>query len=158
MAFVISAVFYVAIGFHYILQTRLQADGLTWLFFVLFIVWATDSGAYFAGKAFGTRKLTPQISPNKTVEGAVGGVISAVIIGIIFQMIFVLYPELWFVIGVSVVISVFGQLGDLVESAFKRYYHVKDSGNILPGHGGILDRCDSWLFVFPILHIFQLLS
>lgn len=151
-AFILLSALYVAFGFHYLIEARLPDNGLGVLFFVLLLIWSTDSGAYFVGRTFGRRKLWPDISPNKTVEGAFGGIIAAVIIAALFQLIFPVYTSMGIALFAAVVIAVFGQIGDLVESALKRHYGVKDSGNLLPGHGGILDRCDSWLFVLPILH------
>lgn len=151
--FIILSTLYVGVGFYYFIETRMA--GLSYVFFALFVIWATDSGAYFIGRAFGKRKLWPEISPNKTVAGFVGGVLSALVVGVIFQIVSPLHPSLLVVLVVTVVTSLFGQMGDLVESALKRHYIVKDSGHILPGHGGILDRFDSLLFVLPILHFLQ---
>ncbi|KEF39910.1 CDP-diglyceride synthetase [Schinkia azotoformans MEV2011] len=151
--FIILSTVYVGVGFYYLIETRMA--GLSYVFFALFVIWATDSGAYFIGRAFGKRKLWPEISPNKTVAGFVGGVLSALLVGLIFQIVSPLHPSLLFVLVVTVVTSLFGQMGDLVESALKRHFTVKDSGHILPGHGGILDRFDSLLFVLPILHFLQ---
>lgn len=151
--FIILSTLYVGVGFYYLIETRMA--GLSYVFFALFVIWATDSGAYFIGRAFGKRKLWPEISPNKTVAGFVGGVLSALLVGVIFQIISPLHPSLLFVLVVTVVTSLFGQMGDLVESALKRHFAVKDSGHLLPGHGGILDRFDSLLFVLPILHFLQ---
>ena len=153
--FVIISVLYVAMGFFYIMATR--DIGLAYVFYVLFTLWATDSGAYFMGKAFGKTKLWPEISPNKTIEGALGGICFAIVVAIIFALTGTLDISLVKLLFMGIVIAVFGQLGDLVQSAFKRHYGVKDSGTILPGHGGILDRSDSWLFVFPILHLIHFL-
>jgi len=151
VGFSILSAIYVGIGFYFFMETR--EAGLVYIFYSLFMIWATDSGAYFIGKAVGKRKLWPEISPNKTVEGSLGGVICAVIVAVLF----VLFSEInTSIIFITIVLSVFGQIGDLVESAFKRHFNVKDSGNILPGHGGILDRFDSLLFVWPILHFFHL--
>lgn len=150
IGFVYLATLYVGMGFFYFLETRLI--GLQYVFFVLFVVWATDTGAYFIGKAIGKNKLWPEISPNKTIEGAVGGVILATAVGVIFHFVNPFSYSVWSVLSIAVLISVFGQIGDLVESAYKRHFGVKDSGNILPGHGGILDRFDSLLFVFPMLY------
>jgi phosphatidate cytidylyltransferase len=147
---ILSAV-YVGIGFYFFMETR-QA-GLVYIFYSLFMMWATDSGAYFIGKATGKTKLWPEISPNKTVEGSIGGVVCAVTVSVLFVFFAKINPT---IIAISIVLSVFGQIGDLVESAFKRHFHVKDSGKILPGHGGILDRFDSLLFVWPLLHFFHL--
>src|SRR5699024_7911628 len=117
------------------------------------IVWATDTGAYFVGRSLGKRKLMPAISPKKTIEGALGGIICASIVAIIFQLVKPFSVSLITVIGVTILASIAAQLGDLVTSAFNRHFNVKDSGTILPGHGGILDRFDSLLFVLPFLYV-----
>ena len=149
-AFVILSTLYVGIGFYYFIETR--NEGLAYVIFALLIVWTTDSGAYFTGRKIGKRKLWPDISPNKTVEGFIGGIIWALITAFIIQWISPLTSSMLVLIGITIVSSIFGQLGDLVESAIKRHYNVKDSGKLLPGHGGILDRFDSILFVLPLLH------
>ncbi|TWT28187.1 phosphatidate cytidylyltransferase [Planomicrobium sp. CPCC 101110] len=149
-AFAIMSSLYVGIGFYYLIETvEVKA---TFLIFAFLIVWATDSGAYFTGRKFGKRKLWPEISPNKTVEGFFGGIIWAIGIALVFDFFIDLDKNVLIIIVVAIVASVFGQLGDLVESALKRHYNVKDSGKLLPGHGGILDRFDSILFVMPLLH------
>jgi phosphatidate cytidylyltransferase len=151
VGFSILSAIYVGIGFYFFMETR--EAGLVFIFYSLFMIWATDSGAYFIGKATGKRKLWPEISPNKTVEGSLGGVVCAVVVAALF----VLFSEInTAIIAITIVLSIFGQIGDLVESAFKRHFNVKDSGNILPGHGGILDRFDSLMFVWPLLHFFHL--
>jgi phosphatidate cytidylyltransferase len=157
-AFVLLSSIYVGIGFYYINVTREIDNGLILIIFILLLIWASDSGAYFVGKFMGKRKLWPVISPNKTIEGSIGGIILAIIVAIIFQAITPVVDSVIYAIFIGLVAAVFGQMGDLVQSAFKRIYNVKDSGNLLPGHGGILDRFDSWLFVFSILHILNLLS
>lgn len=156
--FPVIASLYVGTGFHYFVEARQKS--LVVLLFALFIVWATDIGAYMIGRKIGKNKLWPEISPNKTVEGALGGVISALVVAIIYLLI---YPgEEFFGMNSAIIcvmtifFSIAGQFGDLVESAIKRHFGVKDSGNILPGHGGILDRFDSLLFVFPLMHLFHL--
>lgn len=150
IGFLILSVLYTGIGFYNLMATRFT--GLLFVFFSLFLIWATDSGAYFIGRAFGKRKLAPTISPNKTVEGAIGGIVFAIIVALSFYFFSDLQNGINLIrlIILSIFMSVFGQLGDLVESALKRHYGVKDSGSILPGHGGILDRTDSWLFVMPL--------
>jgi len=149
-AFMLLGTLYVGIGFYYFIETR--DAGLTYLIFALIVVWATDSGAYFTGRKVGKRKLWPEISPNKTVEGFIGGIIWALVAAFIIHFISPLTTSYFILIGITIAASIFGQLGDLVESAIKRHYNVKDSGKILPGHGGILDRFDSLLFVLPLLH------
>lgn len=149
-AFSILSALYVGIGFYFFIETR--NVGIEYVIYALLVIWTTDSGAYFTGRKFGKRKLWPDISPNKTVEGFIGGILAAVIVALIFQIFVPVSSSTVYLIVVTILASIFGQLGDLVESALKRHYGVKDSGNILPGHGGILDRFDSLLFVLPLLH------
>jgi phosphatidate cytidylyltransferase len=157
ISFVVLSALYVGIGFHYFLLTREASNGLLYIFYALLLIWATDSGAYFIGKSMGKHKLWPEISPNKTIEGSIGGVICALIVAVCFSLFSSIDIPLGKLLVGTAVLSVLGQLGDLVESAFKRHYDVKDAGNILPGHGGILDRFDSLLFVFPFIHFLHLI-
>ncbi|MHB9953234.1 phosphatidate cytidylyltransferase [Ligilactobacillus murinus] len=143
---------YAGLGFRFMMLAR--AESLWMMLYALLIVWITDSGAYLIGRKIGKNKLAPHISPNKTWEGSIGGSLSTVVIvGAYLYFVQAAFPYsfstmlLW-----TLVFSVGGQLGDLIESAFKRHYGVKDSGKILPGHGGILDRFDSLLFVLPLMH------
>ena len=156
VAFVILSTLYVGIGFYYLIATR--DAGLAYIIFALLVVWTTDSGAYFTGRRLGKNKLWPEISPNKTIEGFVGGIVIAVIAVIIMQLISPFDVSWGILILIAIVSSIFGQMGDLVESAIKRHYDIKDSGNILPGHGGILDRFDSLLFVLPLLNLLHFVS
>lgn len=143
---------YIGFGFHYFIVAR--AASVWMIFFALFIVWITDSGAYMIGRKLGRHKLAPHISPNKTWEGSIGGTVAATIIVAIYVHFYPQGDYSWLVtVLFTIVLSVIGQIGDLVESALKRYYGVKDSGRILPGHGGILDRFDSLLLVLPALHL-----
>ncbi|QQK76352.1 phosphatidate cytidylyltransferase [Salicibibacter cibarius] len=155
VAFVAFAALYVGFGLHFFLAARLE-EGFAFVLFVLIAIWATDTGAYLFGRKFGKRPLWPKISPKKTVEGALGGFALALVASIIFASFWPPFSSLWLTIVAVIVISVAGQCGDLVESAFKRYYNVKDSGKILPGHGGILDRFDSLIFVFPALYVLMI--
>ncbi len=119
----------------------------------LVILWSSDTFAYLTGRAFGKTPLAPKISPKKTWEGSIGGAICTLGVSyILFLTIGQLYLIQWFCF--ALIIIVFGTLGDLIESRFKRFLGVKDSGNILPGHGGILDRFDSLLFATPFVLIF----
>lgn len=149
VAFSILAVIYIGTGFHFFIEIR--ETQLAYLIYSLFIIWATDSGAYFIGRAIGKRKLWPEISPNKTVEGFVGGIISALVVGVLFSVFGYIEWSIGFAFT-TIILSIFGQIGDLTESALKRHYDVKDSGRLLPGHGGILDRFDSLIFVWPLLY------
>lgn len=144
---------YVGMGFGMMVAAR--NAGLDTLMFAFLIVWLTDSGAYMIGRKLGKHKLT-KISPNKTWEGSIGGTVVAVIAAAVYTYFF---PQayIWPVmIIISIVLSVAGQFGDLIESGLKRFYKVKDSGNVLPGHGGILDRFDSMLIVLPLMYLIGL--
>jgi len=121
-----------------------------------FILWTNDTGAYLSGKAFGKHKLFERISPNKTWEGSIGGGALAIGISILMSFVFDSMP-IWQWIGIGIIISIFGSMGDLAESLFKRSMGVKDSGKIMPGHGGILDRFDGLLIASPIVFAFLLL-
>ncbi|HEL1964505.1 TPA: phosphatidate cytidylyltransferase [Streptococcus suis] len=157
VVFPIASSFYVGIGFHSLILARM--DGLNKVFFALCLVWATDIGAYLIGRQIGRRKLLPKVSPNKTVEGFVGGILSAVVVAIIFLIVdksLLAGYSFGMMMLLVVIFSIFSQFGDLVESAIKRHFGVKDSGKIIPGHGGILDRFDGMIFVFPIMHFFGL--
>lgn len=127
-----------------------QGDSSWWqpLFVTLFCVWATDSFAFFVGSAFGKRKLAPALSPGKTVEGAIGGLAASLLVGALFGWGLMTWQG---GLLIGAIAGVFGQVGDLFESALKREIGIKDFGGILPGHGGILDRFDSLLFVAPIV-------
>jgi phosphatidate cytidylyltransferase len=121
------------------------------IIFVLFVlIWSNDTFAYIVGKSIGKKKLFPSISPKKTVEGFLGGLVFTILAGIIIHEIMGIFSTL-FLIFLAILIGVFGTIGDLVESKFKRTAHVKDSGKIMPGHGGILDRFDSVIFVAPFV-------
>ncbi len=141
---------YIGFGGASLVALRSLENGLAWVFLTMITIWATDTAAYFIGSSLKGPKLWPDISPKKTVSGAVAGVIAgglgAVFVG--WLTIQSAHPLRYFYIGA--LISVAGQLGDLVESAYKRSAGVKDSGNLLPGHGGVLDRVDSLLFAAPL--------
>ena len=123
---------------------------------LLLLVWSSDIGAYAAGKSFGKHKLAPKISPGKTWEGAIGGFLLTLAMG--WAMGYLL-PELslTYRLVVAGVVAIFGPLGDLAESMLKRSVGVKDSGRIMPGHGGLLDRFDAFLFILPVLALLQFL-
>ncbi|GIU46958.1 phosphatidate cytidylyltransferase [Shewanella sairae] len=123
--------------------------GATLVFLVMLVVWATDSGAYFAGKRFGKRKLMPNVSPAKTIEGLLGGLLTTMIVvaGVMYASP---EQELGLLIAVTLFTALASAVGDLSESMFKRVAKIKDSGTILPGHGGVLDRIDSLTAALPI--------
>lgn len=127
-------------------------DGLVFLVMLLISVILTDTGCYYVGCNFGKHKLAPIISPNKTIEGSIGGIICA----IIGSMVIGWYIGLeWYLSAtIGLICTVFAQIGDLCESLIKRDAGVKDSGDILPGHGGFLDRCDSYILTIPVMYYF----
>lgn len=135
-------------------------DGVYKLLFVLFIVFAADTGAYLAGRNFGKRKLAPNISPGKTIEGAIGGLLLCVAWALTAG-IWVFQPQgsaVGLLVLLTLIAAMFSIVGDLVESMFKRVAGLKDSGNLLPGHGGILDRVDSILAAAPVMVLGLLLT
>lgn len=133
--------------------TLLRAASVHWLLFALALNWAGDSVAYYVGRSLGKHPLAPTVSPKKSWEGAIGSVAGSVLFGCLYMGHFMPSVALWKVAVIAVVANVAGQFGDLAESAMKRGAGVKDSGNILPGHGGILDRVDSSLFALPVVYI-----
>lgn len=137
--------------YFYLLRTL--PDGWIWLVFMFAGTWACDTVAFFIGKAFGRRRIAPVLSPKKTLEGAVGGLLGSVIIAYLFVRIYPFLPLpklllLGFMLGVA------AEVGDLLESAFKRQAGLKDSSTLIPGHGGILDRFDSALFTAPLVYYY----
>ncbi|MGI6678534.1 MAG: phosphatidate cytidylyltransferase [Dehalobacterium sp.] len=138
---------------HLILIRETFPTGFKYIFLAFIITWTTDTGAYCCGRLFGRHKLSPTISPNKTVEGALGGTLLCLIVVYAAKGFFPQIP-LQVLITLGGVCSVAGQMGDLMESAIKRWVGVKDSGNIIPGHGGILDRFDSLTLVAPLMYYF----
>lgn len=122
--------------------------GLAWLLFVIVVTWLSDTGAYLVGRSLGKHPLSPAISPNKTVEGLLGGLIAAVAFGLLANALFGLDLPILVASTVSLVLAIIGVLGDLAESLMKRQAGVKDSGSLIPGHGGMLDRIDALLFTW----------
>lgn len=149
---------YILVGFNAIILLRDYGEGGSYIFLLVFIgAWVTDIFAYFCGMAFGRHKLIPDVSPKKTVEGSVGGIVfcslAYVIYGLVVSNIFEISLNIIALAIFGVIISVVSQIGDLVASYIKREYGVKDYGKCFPGHGGVLDRCDSVIPVASILMI-----
>ncbi len=163
---------YIAIPMALLVQIRQQPAGAILVIYTLLAVWAGDIFAYFVGKAIGRHRMSPEISPKKTWEGAIASVVASVVVGTLwFQhalgistwlvqvgliarrdgMFGLQRPDLLTIVIVSAIVNVAAQLGDLVESLIKRGAGVKDSGAILPGHGGMLDRIDAMLFAVPVV-------
>ncbi|MGL4548913.1 phosphatidate cytidylyltransferase [Eubacterium aggregans] len=159
MASVVGLV-YIPMMFGFLLLFDTVPSGRCYLWMVFVIAFITDTAAYFTGMAIGKTKLAPKISPKKTVTGAVGGVvfsaIAMVIYGLILQYNFNFILPIYMYIVLGVVGSIAGQCGDLTASMLKRKMDIKDFGKCLPGHGGILDRFDSILFIIPIVYIFAI--
>jgi phosphatidate cytidylyltransferase len=163
---------YIAIPMVLLVSIRQQPAGAIWTIYTLLAVWAGDIFAYFVGRSLGRHRMSPEISPKKTWEGAVASILASVIIGTLWMqhapaissallrvglidrldgMFGLEQPQLWPIILLSAVVNIAAQLGDLVESLIKRGAGVKDSGTILPGHGGMLDRIDAMLFAVPVV-------
>jgi len=121
---------------------------------VFITLWVTDSAAYFLGSAFGKHKLFPRVSPNKSWEGAIAGFVFAMIAMVVLQTFLLTFLQLSDAIVLGIIVGLFGQIGDLIESLLKRDAGVKDSSNIIPGHGGIFDRFDSLIFSSPFIFIY----
>jgi len=169
---VTTGFFYVSVLLSAVVFTR-EWLGIFYVWLIFLAAWGCDTGAYFAGKAFGRRKLAPKLSPNKTVAGAVGGIVAAGVLVTVYVLVWQLlvenglsealransyeWPPLYVFPIFGAIAAVLGQAGDLSASAIKRKVGIKDFGGSIPGHGGILDRFDSILFVAPFALVFFLL-
>ena len=155
MFILLFGILYIGYTLGHFLRLRNQHDGALLVLFVLLVTWAGDTAAYYVGKTWGSRPLAPRLSPNKTIEGFLGGLVVAPLIAWI--------GHLWFLPAVTPVdclilgllFTVLGLLGDLSESALKRHAGVKDSGSLIPGHGGVLDRVDSLLLNAPVFYYYM---
>jgi phosphatidate cytidylyltransferase len=159
-AITVFSIFYIILFFSFIAQLRISTDGahLVWLVFAG--AWGSDTGAYFIGKFFGRKKLIPLISQNKTVAGAFGGILGGVVFVLLIALVINRYvPFISFAdyAAIGLISGIAAQFGDLNASLIKRYTKIKDFGSIIPGHGGILDRFDSTLFVAPFVYTYIIL-
>ena len=147
---------YIPLFLSFLVLLRSDAQGAQWIFWLLCIVAAGDTGAFYTGKSVGRHKLCPWVSPKKTIEGSIGGLCANVIMALMLKMI--LLPELANLPSVvfALLIGVAGQIGDLFASEFKRAAGIKDSGTLLPGHGGFLDRLDALLFASPLAYLLKI--
>ena len=150
IAYIVLGLFYIGIPFALVSFIAFDGDVFYYrvVFGLLLLTWVNDTGAYLVGSQFGKTPLFPRISPNKTWEGSIGGAVTCILFGYVLHLLF---DEIgliqWLVL--ATIVGVFGGIGDLVESMLKRSVGVKDSGNLLPGHGGLLDRFDAFIFVIP---------
>jgi phosphatidate cytidylyltransferase len=146
----IQGVCYIPLSLSLLVLLRSGADGVTWIFLLCAIIFAGDTAALYAGTLWGRHRISPTISPGKTVEGSVAGLAAGLAVGSAAKALFL--PELGWpaLILFALAVGVAGQAGDLFESALKRASNVKDSGGLLPGHGGVLDRIDAMLFAAPV--------
>lgn len=161
MATVIERMGYLVIGVLYVsfltpfIGLMIESyKGRYMIFLVFMITWGNDTFAYFSGKTFGKHKLYEKMSPKKTIEGSIGGLIGGLGLALVAKFTFLTHISIVHIIAVSIIAGVMGQIGDLVESMFKRYFGVKDSGKIIPGHGGMLDRIDAVMFTAPVIYYY----
>jgi len=162
-AWTLGGILYVGWLLSHLVSLRGMTDGMSWVFLVILANAASDTTAFFIGRSFGRHRLAPRISPNKTWEGALAGVVGAMVLSLLFTA-----PRLftatnpfyiegfiyWQALSLGLLVSVFGQLGDLTESLLKRHAGVKDSGGLLPGHGGVLDRMDSIILAGIVVYYY----
>ncbi len=149
----VSEIIFIGCYVVFFMYHMMLINGSPYVWLVYIIAFGSDTFAYFSGKMFGKHKLYPEVSPNKTIEGAIGGIIGCTVISL-FYFDYLSINKYIYIIIFSISASVFSMVGDLVASKIKREYSIKDFGNMLPGHGGILDRFDSVLFVAPVVYYF----
>jgi phosphatidate cytidylyltransferase len=153
-----TGIFYVAMLFSFQIAIRTGTDGRQWLVFLYFVIWASDIGAYSIGIPFGEHRLYEKISPKKSIEGLIGALAASAGMALLCRVWFMPPVGLGEVVMLGLLLAAVGTLGDLTESLLKRAAGVKDSGGIIPGHGGILDRMDSMLFAAPVLYYYLKMS
>lgn len=154
-SFLIWGTAYISLLYPFVYHVRqLSEQGGDWMLFMFGTLWLSDTLAMFVGKAIGKRKLAPTVSPNKTIAGFVGGITGGIIVALILGFWLLSNIDLYLLIIAGILVSLIGQIGDLVESCWKRAVGIKDSSAIIPGHGGVLDRFDSLLFAAPVLYLF----
>lgn len=162
-AWTLAGISYIGFLMGHLVGLRNTVDGRNWVFFALLITYASDTAAFFVGRSLGRHKLATAISPAKTWEGSIGGLAGAIVLSLVFlpthlftwvNPLHIPVLQYWSTIVIALLVSITGQLGDLIESLFKRNMGAKDSGNILPGHGGALDRMDSVAFAGVMVYYF----
>ena len=159
-----TLIMFISFAFSSLIAVIDHPHGMFYFILIAFCAWGSDTGAYFVGCAIGKHKLAPVLSPKKTIEGLIGGIVSNLILSTLFALVYSLSVEgveevsYLLVILVAIIGSLVSVVGDLFASAIKRYYKIKDYGNIMPGHGGVLDRVDSILMISPLMIILVLLG
>lgn len=154
LAVTVFGIMYVSWLFLHLTLLRGLPHGKHYVFYLLILVWAGDSGAYYVGKSLGKHPLAPVISPKKTIEGAIGGTAATLLASIIATYTFLPQMSMRHAVALGLLLAVVAQIGDLCESLLKRSVNIKDSGTLLPGHGGILDRVDGLIFAAPVLYYY----
>jgi phosphatidate cytidylyltransferase len=152
----LASALYLGITTSFLVALRQRTDGFNWALTALGVTWVCDAMAFFVGRRWGKHKLWPRISPKKTWEGFAGGAVAALIAGLVLGVGLVAIPW-WQGVLLGALVAVAAPFGDLAESLFKRLANVKDSSQLIPGHGGMLDRLDSLLFVFPVVTYFAMI-
>ena len=152
----VQGIVYIPLLLSFLILIRRDPDGMTWIFFLLAIIFAGDVCAYYVGSYLGRHKLNPAVSPGKTIEGALGGLAGNVLVGAAGIIFFL--PGITWTAGIAffLIVGIAGQVGDLFESELKRSSSIKDSSGLLPGHGGFLDRIDALLFASPVAYLFKM--
>ncbi len=153
----VFGILYVGIMFSFLYQTRILPNGTYTVWLIFLSSWGCDTCAYCVGKLFGKHKMSPILSPKKSIEGAVGGVLGTMVLTHIYVYIFakqmdITYAQVWVLTLISAAGALISMVGDLTASAIKRCYEVKDYGKLIPGHGGVLDRFDSVIFTAPVIY------
>lgn len=154
---VVFGLLYIPFMLSYIILMRHSDMGVQWVFFIIILAFSGDVSAYYVGKTIGKRKLMPAVSAGKTVEGTLGLIAGSIVGCIVYTLIFFQELSLVHAVIMAFIGSILGQLGDLCESTIKRFFAVKDSGFLLPGHGGVLDRLDSLIFIIPFVYYYTTL-
>ena len=151
-------VLYIGLGLGHFLWIRNFEGGDLLIFFVILVSWAADTGAYYTGVTLGKRQIAPRLSPKKTVEGFIGGLLLSVVVAMVCRFWFLSSLTIADCVFIGILLAGMGLLGDLAESSFKRRSGIKDSGALIPGHGGFLDRVDSLLFTAPAFYYYVILT
>ena len=150
----LQGLIYIPVLLSFLILIREGSSGMIWIFLLLAVIFAGDTSAYYVGSYLGRHKLSPAVSPGKTIEGSIGGLAGNLVVGSIGKFFFLPAMPWGLCLLFFIVVGIAGQVGDLFESELKRVSGIKDSGGILPGHGGILDRIDALLFAAPVAYVF----